>query len=143
MTEHTLLALLQHQQRLLDSLAQLIADEKQALTQQQAEELLRLSGTKSELLQALKHNDGLLQAHPEREQLSLDAQLKARVDAAKQRLAQCQQLNELNGQLIEHNLASLNRLAQALQVSRNANSLTYNDKGKTSTISTLGNDVSA
>ncbi|QSX28977.1 MULTISPECIES: flagella synthesis protein FlgN [Shewanella] len=143
MTEHTLLALLTQQQRLLDGLMQLITDEKQALIQQAAEELLRLSGTKAELLQALQHNDKQLEAHPDRAQLSQDAELKARVEDAKERLAQCQQLNELNGQLIEHNLASLNRLAQALQVSRNASSLTYNDKGKTSTISTLGNDFSA
>ncbi|HAY96065.1 MAG TPA: flagellar protein FlgN, partial [Shewanella sp.] len=52
-------------------------------------------------------------------------------------------LNEQNASLIEMNLASLNRFAQALQASRNASSLTYNDKGKTSTISSLGNDLKA
>ena len=55
----------------------------------------------------------------------------------------CQQLNNENASLIELNIASLNRFAQALQVSRNASSLTYDDKGKTSTISSLGNDLKA
>lgn len=58
-------------------------------------------------------------------------------------LVECKELNEQNASLIDMNLASLNRFAQALQASRNATSLTYNDKGKTSTISSLGNDLKA
>jgi len=61
----------------------------------------------------------------------------------KEALAECKDLNAQNASLIEMNLASLNRFAQALQASRNATTLTYNDKGKTSTISSLGNDLKA
>ena len=75
--------------------------------------------------------------------LTTEPELVEKVSAAKAILADCKNINQQNASLIELNLATLNRFSQALQASRNSSSLTYNDKGKTSTISTLGNDFKA
>ena len=128
---------------LLNKLKVIITDEKAALINQDADLLLSLASAKAGLLDELKSKDEALSLHDERALLISDVHLSARVASVKTLLAECKQLNSENSSLIELNIASMNRFSQALQVSRNASSLTYNDKGKTSTISTLGNDIQA
>lgn len=135
--------LLDSQQALLAALTQIIAEEKAALMSQNADLLLSLAAQKSQRLTELKANDDAIARHPDKLLLTQEAALADNMKAVQEALAQCQALNEQNASLIEMNLASLNRLAQALQTSRNATSLTYNDKGRTSTISTLGNNIKA
>ena len=124
-------------------LKQIILKEKGALADQNADLLLSLASEKSQCLKDLKANDDILAAHSDKTQLTLQTELIHKMDIIKTALIECKELNEQNASLIEMNLASLNRFAQALQASRNATSLTYNDKGKTSTISSLGNDLKA
>ncbi|MGL4835115.1 MAG: flagella synthesis protein FlgN [Shewanella sp.] len=131
------------QHALLAALKQIIAEEKAALMSQNADLLLSLAAQKSQSLAELKANDDAIARHPDKLLLTQEAALADNMKAVQEALAQCQALNEQNASLIEMNLASLNRLAQALQTSRNATSLTYNDKGRTSTISTLGNNIKA
>lgn len=128
---------------LLNKLKVIITDEKAALSNQDADQLLSLASAKAGLLDELKSKDETLSLHDEKALLISDVHLSARVASAKTLLAECKQLNSENASLIELNIASMNRFSQALQVSRNASSLTYNDKGKTSTISSLGNDIQA
>lgn len=127
----------------LATLKQIILKEKGALADQNADLLLSLASEKSRCLTQLQANDALLAGHSDKSQLVDSPELAHKIAATKAELTQCKELNAQNASLIEMNLASLNRFAQALQVSRNAASLTYNDKGKTSTISTLGNDLKA
>jgi len=141
MSQITNIIELQH--KLLEELKVTITKEKSALVEQSADLLLSLATAKAKLLDDLKANDELLASHSEKSLLTSDNALSARVNSAKKLLAECQQLNIENTSLIELNIASINRLSQALQVSRNASSLTYNGKGKTSTISTLGNNLKA
>ena len=135
--------IIENQHQLLKELKVIIFDEKSALVNQDAELLLSLASNKAKLLDALKANDVNLSAQPDISSLSSVPHLVEQVRFAKEQLAECQQLNIENSSLIELNIASVNRFAQALQVSRNASSLTYNDKGKTSTISSLGNNLKA
>ncbi|MCH1931865.1 flagellar export chaperone FlgN [Shewanella sp. A25] len=135
--------LVDKQQAHLVVLKQIIVNEKGALVDQNADLLLSLATEKSDCLKALKANDEFIAQHPEIALLTEQPDLAAKMAAVKQALAECQALNAQNASLIEMNLASLNRFAQALQASRNATSLTYNEKGKTSTISSLGNDIKA
>jgi len=121
-------------------LKQIILKEKGALVDQNADLLLSLAEQK---LQALKANDDLLASHSDKALLTEQVELSDKMAVVKEALAECKDLNAQNASLIEMNLASLNRFAQALQASRNATTLTYNDKGKTSTISSLGNDLKA
>ncbi|MGX9461054.1 flagella synthesis protein FlgN [Shewanella sp. A14] len=134
--------LLDSQNKTLSQLKQLIDAETLALTKQDADKLLALSKDKTQCLFAMKTTDEKLANHPQHILLTTDPELVEKVTQAKTVLAQCKDINSQNSSLIELNIASMNRFAQALQASRNASSLTYNEKGKTSTISTLGNDFS-
>ena len=138
-----LIELLDAQLAILTSLKLLISEEKTALSKQDADKLLALAKDKMQYLNNIQANDKKLANHPQHDQLKADPELSQKVNQAKLILAECKDINNQNASLIELNLASLNRFAQALQISRNASSLTYNDKGKTSTISTLGNDFKA
>lgn len=135
--------LLDTQNQTLVQLKQLISAEKAALEKQDADQLLALSKDKTQCLFNMKTTDEKLANHPHHTLITTDVELAQKVAQAKSILAECKDINSQNASLIELNIASLNRFAQALQASRNASSLTYNDKGKTSTISTLGNDFSA
>lgn len=135
--------LLSSQHQVLTELNAVISQEKQALHEQKADALLALASTKANLLTSLKQNDEIIAAQPDLALLKTDPNLSQQVSQVKALLAQCQQLNAENESLIELSLASLNRFSQALQVSRNASSLTYDGKGKTSSISTLGNNLQA
>ncbi|MCS6238137.1 flagellar protein FlgN [Shewanella baltica] len=141
MTEIAKLVDLQHAH--LAVLKQIILKEKGALVDQNADLLLSLANEKSQCLKALKTNDDILANHTDKSQLTQQNELVHKMAVVKGALTECKELNDQNASLIEMNLASLNRFAQALQASRNASSLTYNDKGKTSTISSLGNDLKA
>lgn len=135
--------LISSQHQVLVELNAVISQEKQALHAQQADVLLSLANTKANLLANLQNNDEMIAAQPDLALLKTDPELSQQVNNSKALLAQCQQLNAENESLIELSLASLNRFSQALQVSRNASSLTYDGKGKTSSISTLGNNLKA
>ncbi|MCU8001534.1 MULTISPECIES: flagella synthesis protein FlgN [unclassified Shewanella] len=141
MTEIAKLVDLQHAH--LAVLKQIILKEKGALVDQNADLLLSLANEKSQCLKELKTNDDILANHSDKSLLTQQVELVHKMADIKDALTECKELNEQNASLIEMNLASLNRFAQALQASRNASSLTYNDKGKTSTISSLGNDLKA
>ena len=135
--------IVEHQFELLNKLKIIITDENAALSNQDADLLLSLASAKAGLLDELKSKDEALSLHDDKALLRDDVNLSARVASIKMLLDECKQLNSANFSLIELNIASMNRFSQALQVSRNASSLTYNDKGTTSTISSLGNDIQA
>ena len=141
MTE--LLQLLSFQHDTLSSLKLLVSAEKKALTDKDADTLLSLASDKVECINTLKQHDEKLATHPDKALLNTDPELVVKVDAAKLILEQCKSINNENASLIELNIASLNRFSQALQMSRNSSSLTYNDKGRTSTISSLGKNLKA
>lgn len=131
------------QQDHLIQLKQLIDAEKGALENQDADLLLSLASKKATILRSIQDNDAQLSRHEHANLLDEDEHLKMKVLSAKSLLSECQQLNSANSHLIELNIASINRLSQALQASRNTNSMTYDDKGKTSSSSSLGNDLKA
>ncbi|MGL5047140.1 MAG: flagella synthesis protein FlgN [Shewanella sp.] len=135
--------LVDRQHALLAVIKQIILKEKGALIDQNADLLLSLANEKSQCLQELKTNDDMLSSHSDKSLLTQQVALVDKMAVIEDALTECKELNQQNASLIEMNLASLNRFAQALQASRNASSLTYNDKGKTSTISTLGNNLKA
>lgn len=140
---NSIIDIIANQHTLLNDLKRLIEAEKVALIAQSADELLTLATDKAKLLDEIKAVDVRLSEHPDSNKLSSDPKLQKLVEITKQVLAQCKTLNAQNATLIEHSMASINRFSQALQASRNASSLTYDGKGKTSTISTLGNNLKA
>ncbi|QBF81771.1 flagellar protein FlgN [Shewanella maritima] len=141
MTEIANLLSLQH--ATLTSLRTIISAEKEALIAQDADQLLKLAQQKQQCLTSLQEQDKTLATHPDKQMLVDEQVLAQRVTDAKALLDECKQLNSENAQLIELSMASLNRFSQALHASRNSSSMTYTDKGKTSTISTLGSNFKA
>jgi flagella synthesis protein FlgN len=135
-------SMLKQQTATLGRLLSLIDAETKALVERDADTLLQLATEKQRVLELVAKVDKSLAEHPQKMQLTQEP-LATQVYKAKSLLAECQQKNQANGKLIELCAASVNRLAQALQTSRNVNSLTYDGKGKTSTIATLGNDLEA
>ncbi|WP_417762019.1 flagella synthesis protein FlgN [Shewanella sp.] len=126
----------------LERLLFLIDQEKHALISRDADKLMSLAADKNTMLDAIKEVDTQLAKHPNKDDFSREP-LATLVADAKSLMNECQTKNQENGKLIELCNASINRLAQALQMSRNSSSLTYDGKGKTSTIPTLGNDLKA
>jgi flagella synthesis protein FlgN len=141
MTE--LLKLVSFQFGILTTLKSLISEESQALRDRDADRLMALAKDKLQCLNDLQANDEILASCPDNQLLNSEPVLIKKVNQTKALLKECQDVNSQNASLIELNIASLNRFSQALQASRNASSLTYNDKGKTSTISSLGEGYKA
>lgn len=141
MTE--LLKLVSFQLGILTTLKSLISEESQALHDRDADRLMALAKDKLQCLNDLQANDEILASSPDNQLLNSEPDLIKKVNQTKALLKECQDINSQNASLIELNIASLNRFSQALQASRNASSLTYNDKGKTSTISSLGEGYKA
>lgn len=141
MTE--LLKLVSFQLGILTTLKSLISEESQALRDRDADRLMALAKDKLQCLNDLQANDEILASRPDNQLLNSEPDLIKKVNQTKALLKECQDINSQNSSLIELNIASLNRFSQALQASRNASSLTYNDKGKTSTISSLGEGYKA
>jgi flagella synthesis protein FlgN len=141
MTE--LLKLVSFQLGILTTLKSLISEESQALRERDADRLMALAKDKLQCLNDLQANDEKLASRADNQLLTSEPELIKKVNQTKAMLKECQDNNSQNASLIELNIASLNRFSQALQASRNASSLTYNDKGKTSTISSLGDGYKA
>ncbi len=135
--------LLERQLNLLSHLSEVIKNESHALTEQDTDALLLLAQKKADCLSQLQSNDVQLSIPEHADAIKQSKELMAQANQAKIMLEECQNNNQKNSTLIEHNLASINRLSQALQASRNSFSLTYDDKGQTSTIPTLGNNLEA
>ncbi|GLP94999.1 flagellar export chaperone FlgN [Paraferrimonas sedimenticola] len=135
--------LLVQQKQTLAQLASIATEQKTALEAQNAERLLELNANQQQALVELAQTDEQIKVHPQQATLTQDTGLAEQVAEIKQQLASVQQQSQANKTLIDLNLASLQRFQQALMASRNANSLTYDDKGQTNTQSTLGNSVTA
>ena len=135
--------LLERQLNLLSHLSDVIKNESTALSEQDTDALLVLAQKKSECLTQLQTHDAQLSLPETAKAIKQSEPLMTLANQAKAKMKECQHANQRNSTLIEHNLASINRLSHALQASRNASSLTYDDKGQTSTISTLGNNIEA
>ncbi|WP_299495055.1 flagella synthesis protein FlgN [uncultured Shewanella sp.] len=129
------------QQDMLVQLQTLLTQEKEAVIHKKADLLLSLCNEKAALLAKIKHHDKMMARHPNIALLLNEPSLEKQLQHTQALLTQCQQLNSENASIVAFNQASLNRFSQALQVSRNAASLTYNEKGKTSTASSLGNNI--
>lgn len=137
----SLTILVSSQQQTLLQLHTILTQEKHAIRDKHADVLLTLCAEKSAILSHLQNQDDTIAHHPSKHLLLTKISLIELMEQSQQCLEQCKQLNAENASIVAFNQASLNRFSQALQVSRNASSLTYNDKGKISTLSSLGNNI--
>ncbi|RLV61583.1 flagellar protein FlgN [Parashewanella curva] len=136
-------SILEQQLGLLAHLKQLIIDESDVLSSQDGERLLEIAKQKNESLNQLQQNNAILALPDTVELIKSSPELLEKSEQGKRLLNECKSLNQHNSELIEKNIASVNRLSQALQASKNSSSLTYDDKGHTSTMSSMNKSIEA
>ncbi|TKB47267.1 flagellar protein FlgN [Ferrimonas sediminicola] len=127
----------------LQALQDLLEQETQALLERDAETIESLLKQKLRALEELNQADQALANHPELTTLKADEAAMAGVDRCRQRLTLCKERNQHNSQLAEQYLASLGRLQQILNATRNPNAMTYNQEGTTTTGGRLGKAIKA
>jgi flagella synthesis protein FlgN len=127
----------QHQQ--LTLLAKLIADEKQILQQHDPDALLKISEEKNTLLPAIEKLDQEIATNQGFAQDKAAGKLTQQLEEITELLAHCQQLNLVNGQIIQQSQLAVERMKTSLLENHNKNSITYDNKGKKSAgLSSLG-----
>ena len=127
----------QHQQ--LTLLAKLIADEKQILQQHDPDALLKISEEKNTLLLAIEKLDQEIAKNQGFAQDKAAGKLTQQLAEITELLAHCQQLNLINGQIIQKSQLAVERMKTSLLENHNKNSITYDNKGKKSAgLSSLG-----
>lgn len=136
-------ALIGAQQERLTALLHLLEQETEALLERDADKIESLLKQKLELLDQIAGGDKALESHPQVAGLKADAEAMAGVSRCRDILAQCQVKNQHNSQLADQSLASLGRLQQLLNATRNPNALTYNQEGTTTTGGRLGKVIKA
>jgi flagella synthesis protein FlgN len=134
---NTLPELLALQVSYIEQLLALLTAEKSALESRDVTALEKLSPEKQHKITQIAELDVKLSQHADA------AALQSTYQAEKQKieieLTQCQELNDVNGKLIELNLRNTKRLTDTIIRSRSRNNITYDKLGRTrGSFSTLG-----
>ena len=121
----------------VEQLQELLTEEKSALEQRDVQTLERISQDKQAKVSQIASMDGqILQTGAA---LELTAEQQQQKQQIQLQLTQCQQLNDVNGKLIELNLRNAKRLADIIVRSRSRNNVTYDKLGRTrGSFSSLG-----
>ncbi len=133
----TLPELLGLQVSYVEQLLALLAAEKSALESRDVTALEKLSQEKQHKITQIAELDVKINQHPDAATLvSTYLVQKQQIEAE---LTQCQELNDVNGKLIELNLRNSKRLTDTILRSRSRNNITYDKLGRTrGSFSTLG-----
>lgn len=129
----TLLAdLLDQQATQLEALIALQATEKELLIKRDAPALDLLTARKEQLLDTIQTTDQALASHPQREIISTHPTLRDKRQQVVNLMETCQSNNDVNGQLVRMTLGRIQQLKQTLQAAHTGTTVTYTNKGKTS-----------
>lgn len=133
----TLPELLDLQELQVEQLLALLADEKSALESRDLATLEKISAEKQGNVTQIAELDVKISQHIDVAELTTKyLEQKEKLEA---QLKQCQELNEVNGKLIELNLRNSKRLTDTIIRSRSRNNITYDKLGRTrGAVSTLG-----
>ncbi|WP_448213141.1 flagellar export chaperone FlgN [Colwellia sp. MEBiC06753] len=132
MTPSTSQQLLAKQLEQLHALEALLIQEKEVLQQHSPAALIELTNQKEALLLAIEKFDNTIgnnQQFIQDKKQGLIEQPLAEVQAA---LAKCQELNLVNGQIINHSQLAVERMKTTLLERHSKSSMTYDNKGKKS-----------
>lgn len=120
---------LQQQILLLTEFKQKLVEEQDLIVASNADGLLSLVREKEKLLESINQNDSLLKAANAAH--SLTEEQRRFAEEGKQLLLQCQQQTEVNARIVEKNQIRVQRLRNMMMATRNKESMTYTNKGKT------------
>jgi flagella synthesis protein FlgN len=133
----TLPELLNLQELQVEQLMALLADEKSALESRDLTTLENISDEKQGTVTQIAELDVKISQHIDVAELA--AKYQEQKEKIEVQLKQCQELNDVNGKLIELNLRNSKRLADTIIRSRSRNNITYDKLGRTrGSVSTLG-----
>ncbi|QFI36554.1 flagellar protein FlgN [Moritella marina ATCC 15381] len=137
MTIKTLPELLGLQVSYVEQLMALLTAEKSALESRDVTALEKISQDKQQQITHIAELDVKISQHADAaELLSTYLPQKQQIETE---LTQCQELNDINGKLIELNLRNTKRLGDTIIRSRSRNNITYDKLGRTrGSFSTLG-----
>ncbi len=127
-----LAAILADQVAQLRLLLELQAQEKDLLIKRDAPALDVLTQRKEHLLDSIQNLDQQLTEHSLRQNISTDPELRQQQQVILDLLQQCQDNNEVNGQLVRTTLGRIHHLKQTIQAAHSGTAVTYTSKGKTS-----------
>lgn len=133
----TLPDLLHLQSSNIDKLEQLLIDEKAALEARDMTSLETVSVEKQNLITKIAELDSQINQHQDANLIKDEyAEEKQQLET---QLEFCQELNDINGKIIELNLRNSKRLTDTIIRSRSQNNITYDKSGRTrGSVSTLG-----
>ncbi|MCC2606289.1 flagellar export chaperone FlgN [Planctobacterium marinum] len=115
---------------LLQALKEKLDNELELIVARDADGLLTLVNEKSDLLEQIAENDKVLQSARLSSGEFNDAQRQL-AENGKALLLQCQHQTNVNAIAVEKNQIRLQRLRDVMMATRNKESMTYTNKGKT------------
>lgn len=114
----------------LQELSALQQQELAAVVEHKHEVVAQSSAAKQQHLQAIETLDAQLARHPEVERLKNEPELMKQMKGLKQQLADCQQQNQVNDQVVKVTLSRIEQLRDTLIRAHHRDSVTYDDKGR-------------
>ncbi|MEE1672868.1 flagellar export chaperone FlgN [Agarivorans aestuarii] len=135
--------LLNTQEQQLTLLLSLLEQEKVALEQDDTIALYAVAEQKEQALVLIASADEEIAASSEKEQLNSDPQFAHQVETIKGLLAQCQERNELNGEIIKASNEKVRQLSAVIDQLQNQNASTYDKLGKKHSSQRMGKGFKA
>ncbi|BDU36323.1 flagella synthesis protein FlgN [Vibrio nigripulchritudo] len=139
----TLKSLLEYQIQNAQSLSDLLEQEKVAIANRVSKDIESLAKNKLDLINQLQQTDQRIGEHSDVDQLKTNNDFEDKVSQIQSLVAECQQMNEINGEALQRAQLSFNKLHNLMQQSRSKIGMTYNAGGQTQTVSTLGTNIKA
>ncbi|CCN48145.1 putative Flagellar biosynthesis protein flgN [Vibrio nigripulchritudo MADA3029] len=139
----TLISLLEYQIQNAQSLSDLLEQEKVAIANRVSKDIESLAKNKLDLINQLQQTDQRIGEHSDIDQLKTNNDFENKVSQIQSLVAECQQMNEINGEALQRAQLSFNKLHNLMQQSRSKIGMTYNAGGQTQTVSTLGTNIKA
>ncbi|GAK82906.1 flagellar biosynthesis protein FlgN [Vibrio ponticus] len=135
--------LVEFQLKNANDLSELLKKEQVAIAQRISKDIESIALQKNTLVTQLHTTDERIGRHPEVESLKTDPELSEMVAQIRTLIAECQQLNDINGIALQRAQLSFNKLNNLMKQSQGKMGMTYTAKGHTRNVSTLGTNLKA
>lgn len=136
-------SLVEFQLKNADELSELLKKEQGAIAQLISKDIEALARQKNTLIIQLQQTDERIGRHPDVESLKTEPELSQLVDQIRQLIAECQQVNAINGEALQRAQLSFHKLNNLMKQSQGKMGMTYTAEGHTRNISTLGTNLKA
>lgn len=136
-------SLVEFQLKNADELSELLKKEQGAIAQRISKDIEALARQKNTLIIQLQQTDERIGRHPDVESLKTEPELSQLVDQIRQLIAECQQVNAINGEALQRAQLSFHKLNNLMKQSQGKIGMTYTAEGHTRNISTLGTNLKA